>query len=161
MQLLVVGFSDPDFHGQIRRALGSVMEKGIVRPSSSTSPVSWESSAPPAIIAAVIFLSVSLVAGYLLGGPGGGTRRVLAVGTAQRNLSAALAVATLNFTDPDVMVIILVVGLAGLVLLIFAGGELGKRAKTGDVFLERTAVTLRLWILVCTGPPADAPFTPS
>jgi len=31
MQLLVVGFSDPDFHGQTRRALGSVMEKGIVR----------------------------------------------------------------------------------------------------------------------------------
>ncbi|MDK2890321.1 MAG: bile acid:Na+ symporter, family [Methanoculleus sp.] len=113
-----------------------------------------------AIIAAVIFLSVSLVAGYLLGGPGGGTKRVLAVGTAQRNLSAALAVATLNFTDPDVMVIILVVGLAGLVLLIFAGGELGKRAKTGDVFLERPAVTLRLWILVCTGTPADAPLTP-
>jgi len=58
------------------------------------------------------------------------------------------------------MVIILVVGLAGLVLLIFAGGELGKRAKTGDVFLERPAVTLRLWILVCTGTPADAPLTP-
>lgn len=31
MQLLVVGFSDPDFHGQIRRSLGSVMEKGIIR----------------------------------------------------------------------------------------------------------------------------------
>lgn len=82
-----------------------------------------------AIIAAVIFVAVSFVAGYLLGGPGGGTKRVLAVGTAQRNLSAALAVATLNFTDPDVMVMILVVGLVGLVLLMFAGGELGKRAE--------------------------------
>ncbi len=31
MQLLVIGFPNPDFHGQIRRALGSVMEKGIIR----------------------------------------------------------------------------------------------------------------------------------
>jgi uncharacterized membrane protein len=31
MQLLVVGFENPDFHGQIREALGSAMEKGVVR----------------------------------------------------------------------------------------------------------------------------------
>jgi len=31
MQLLIVGFQNPDFHGQIRQALGSAMEKGVVR----------------------------------------------------------------------------------------------------------------------------------
>jgi uncharacterized membrane protein len=31
MQLLVIAFDNPDFHGQIRRELGSVMEKGIIR----------------------------------------------------------------------------------------------------------------------------------
>jgi uncharacterized membrane protein len=31
MQLLVIGFENPDFHGQIRQAFGSAMEKGIVR----------------------------------------------------------------------------------------------------------------------------------
>ncbi|HDR73007.1 MAG TPA: DUF1269 domain-containing protein [Methanoculleus sp.] len=31
MQLLVIGFENPDFHGQIREALGSAMEKGVVR----------------------------------------------------------------------------------------------------------------------------------
>jgi uncharacterized membrane protein len=31
MQLLVIGFPNPDFHGQIRKALGSAMEKGIIR----------------------------------------------------------------------------------------------------------------------------------
>jgi len=31
MQLLVIVFDNPDFHGQIRRELESVMEKGIVR----------------------------------------------------------------------------------------------------------------------------------
>jgi BASS family bile acid:Na+ symporter len=82
-----------------------------------------------AILATIIFIAVSLVIGYLLGGPGGATKRVLAVGTAQRNLSAALAITAFNFTDPDVMVMILVVALVGLVLLMFAGGELGKRAE--------------------------------
>lgn len=31
MQLLVIGFENPEFHGQIRRELESVMEKGIIR----------------------------------------------------------------------------------------------------------------------------------
>ena len=31
MQLLVIGFKNPDFHGQIRKALGSAMETGVVR----------------------------------------------------------------------------------------------------------------------------------
>ncbi|MBP7410283.1 hypothetical protein [Methanoculleus sp. 10] len=31
MHLLVVGFKNPDFHGQIQRALGSAMEAGTVR----------------------------------------------------------------------------------------------------------------------------------
>ncbi len=31
MQLLVIGFKNPDFHGQIRQALGSAMETGVIR----------------------------------------------------------------------------------------------------------------------------------
>ncbi|AKB28954.1 hypothetical protein MSSIT_2235 [Methanosarcina siciliae T4/M] len=31
MQMLVIAFEDPKFHGQIRRELESVMEKGIIR----------------------------------------------------------------------------------------------------------------------------------
>lgn len=31
MQLLVIVFENPDFHGQIRRELESVMEKGMIR----------------------------------------------------------------------------------------------------------------------------------
>jgi uncharacterized membrane protein len=31
MQLLVIGFENPEFHGQIRRELESVMEKGMIR----------------------------------------------------------------------------------------------------------------------------------
>ena len=31
MQLLVIVFENPDFHGQIHRELESVMEKGMIR----------------------------------------------------------------------------------------------------------------------------------
>lgn len=82
-----------------------------------------------AIIMSLVFLLLSLFIGYVLGGTSGSTKRVLAVGTAQRNLSAALAISSLNFNDPDVMVMILVVGLVGLILLMFVGGEMGKHAK--------------------------------
>jgi predicted Na+-dependent transporter len=85
-----------------------------------------------AILVTIIFVMVSLVIGYVLGGPAGGIKRVLGVGTAQRNLSAALAIAALNFTDPDVMVMILVVAMVGLTLLMFIGGEMGKRAEAAS-----------------------------
>ncbi len=81
-----------------------------------------------AILVTIIFVTVSLAIGYVLGGPGGDIKRVLGVGTAQRNLSAALAIAALNFTDPDVMIMILVVAMVGLTLLMFIGEEMGKRA---------------------------------
>jgi BASS family bile acid:Na+ symporter len=81
-----------------------------------------------AFIATLLFLVVALIIGYVLGGPGGDTRSVLGLGTAQRNLSAAMVVATGNFTDPGVLTIILVVGIIGLVVLMLVGGELGKRA---------------------------------
>ena len=58
-----------------------------------------------------------------------GTRKVLALGTGQRNMAAAFAVATANFqSDPEVLIEILVVSLLGLVLLMGIAGYLGKYA---------------------------------
>jgi BASS family bile acid:Na+ symporter len=86
-----------------------------------------------AILAILIFLIVALVLGYVLGGPEAGTRSVLGLGTAQRNLSAALVVAGQNFADdPNVLVMVLVAGLIGLVLLMVIGGELGKRGQAEE-----------------------------
>ena len=80
------------------------------------------------ILAILIFLVVAFVFGYFLGGPSADTKSVLALGTAQRNVSAALLVAAQNFSDdPNVLTMILVTGLIGLVLLMVTGGELGKR----------------------------------
>jgi predicted Na+-dependent transporter len=80
------------------------------------------------ILAATLLIVGAVAIGYLLGGPGLGTRKVLALGTGQRNLAAAFAVATSNFSsDPDVLIEILVVSLLGLVLLMVIAGYLGKR----------------------------------
>ena len=81
------------------------------------------------IIAALLFLAVAFVIGYFLGGKDAQIRSVLGLGTAQRNLAAALVVATANFDDPDVMVMVLVLGLLGLVVLMVTAGELGRRSK--------------------------------
>ena len=83
-----------------------------------------------AIIAILVFLVVALILGYFLGGAESGTRAVLGLGTAQRNLSAALVVAAQNFADdPNVLTMILVAGLVGFVLLMVVGGELGRREE--------------------------------
>jgi predicted Na+-dependent transporter len=82
------------------------------------------------IIAALLFLAVAFVIGYFLGGKDARIRSVLGLGTAQRNLAAALVVATANFAgDPDVMVMVLVLGLLGLAMLMVTAGELGKHSK--------------------------------
>lgn len=83
------------------------------------------------IFAILIFLLISLALGYLAGGPDGDTRSVMGLGTAQRNLSAALVVAGQNFSDsPDVVVTVIVAGLVGLAVLLPAAAEFGKRSES-------------------------------
>jgi predicted Na+-dependent transporter len=80
------------------------------------------------ILAALLFLISCFVSGYLLGGRQDSIRPVVALGTAQRNLAAALAVATANFAqDPAVIVMILVLGLVDLSVLLFTANLLGRR----------------------------------
>jgi bile acid:Na+ symporter, BASS family len=69
------------------------------------------------ILASVIFLLFGCGVGWLLGGPGFDTRAVLALGTAQRNIAAALVVGGQNFSDPKVVVMIVVVAIVGLLVL--------------------------------------------
>ena len=65
-----------------------------------------------------------------MGGSEGGIRSVMGLGTAQRNISAALVVAAQNF-GADVITYLMVMALIGLIILMPAAGELGKRMKTG------------------------------
>ncbi len=82
------------------------------------------------ILAVLIFLAGALVIGLLLGGRDASMRSVMGLGTAQRNLSAALLVAAQNFSDdPNVLVMVMLVTIIGLTLLMVVGGEMGKRAE--------------------------------
>lgn len=82
------------------------------------------------LIAALLFLAGALVIGLLLGGRDASMRSVMGLGTAQRNLAAAMLVGAQNFSDdPNVLIMILLIGILGLILLMVIGGEMGKRSQ--------------------------------
>jgi len=78
------------------------------------------------ILAGILFIALGFGIGWLLGGPGADTRRVLALGTAQRNIAAALVVGSQNFSDPKVIVMVVVVAIVGLFILMPLSRYLAK-----------------------------------
>jgi predicted Na+-dependent transporter len=83
-----------------------------------------------AIIATLLFIAISIAAGYLLGGPSTDTKQVLALGSGQRNLSAAFIIATGSFADqPNVLVFLAAAGLVGMFTLFPTAAEFGKRSE--------------------------------
>jgi BASS family bile acid:Na+ symporter len=84
-----------------------------------------------AVAVGVVFVALSLAVGYALGGPAPTTRSVLGLGTGQRNVAAALLLATQNFTDPEVAVMILVTTLAGVVVLLIAARRFARVPAPG------------------------------
>jgi len=80
------------------------------------------------ILAGLLFIAIGFVAGWLLGGSDLSTRRVLALGTAQRNIAAALVVGSQSFSDPKVVVMVVVVAIVSLLILMPLSRVLGKRA---------------------------------
>jgi BASS family bile acid:Na+ symporter len=70
-----------------------------------------------ALPASVALIGVSFAAGYLLGGPTGGSREVVGFSTGARNIPAALLIATQNFADANVAVMVIIIGLASLLML--------------------------------------------
>jgi BASS family bile acid:Na+ symporter len=90
------------------------------------------------IFVCAIFIIFSFTVGYLLGGPGIDTQRVLGVGTAQRNFAAALLIGTSNFDDPNVVSTIMVTSLLMMVSVLILGKNLtevdqGQGAKVESV----------------------------
>jgi BASS family bile acid:Na+ symporter len=79
------------------------------------------------ILASILFLFAGAGVGWLLGGPGLGTKGVLALATAQRNIAAALVVGGKDFDDPRVLVMIVVVAVVGLLILMPLARFLGSR----------------------------------
>jgi bile acid:Na+ symporter, BASS family len=69
------------------------------------------------ILAGFLLIAVGFGIGWMLGGPGVDTRRALALGTGQRNIAAALVVASESFSDPSVVIMVIVVTIVGLLTL--------------------------------------------
>ena len=68
------------------------------------------------ILAGFLLIALGFGVGWMLGGPGIDTRRALALGTGQRNIAAAL-VASESFSDPNVVIMVIVVTIVGLLTL--------------------------------------------
>lgn len=80
------------------------------------------------ILAILLFIIGSLLIGFLLGGGDPATRSVMGLGSAQRNVSAALVVATQNFGGTDTLPFILVAAVLMLLVLLPSAKRMGRRA---------------------------------
>ena len=85
------------------------------------------------ILASILFLFAGAGIGWLLGGPDLGTKGVLALATAQRNIAAALVVGGKDFDDPKVLVMIVVVAVVGLLILMPLARVFGTRSAETPV----------------------------
>ena len=96
------------------------------------------------IFVCAIFIIFSFTVGYLLGGPGIDTQRVLGVGTAQRNFAAALLIGTSNFDDPNVISVIMVTSLLMMVSVLIVG----KNIRDDNLNVKNVENPLvKIWIL--------------
>jgi BASS family bile acid:Na+ symporter len=79
------------------------------------------------ILGGLLYIALGFGIGWLLGGPDADTRRVMAFATSQRNIAAALVVASQSFSDPKVVVMVIVVAIVGLIILIPLSRALANR----------------------------------
>ena len=70
------------------------------------------------ILAGLLLIALGFGIGWMIGGPGNDRRRTLALGTGQRNIAAALVVASESFDDPSVVIMVIVVTIVGLLTLL-------------------------------------------
>jgi ACR3 family arsenite transporter len=90
-------------------------------------------------IAMILFILAAFGIGYLCAGNEPGMRGVFAFGTAQRNLAVALVLPFLDLVshygssayDPDVLIMILTSGLAGLIILMVLGKRIAGKGSSG------------------------------
>jgi hypothetical protein len=77
--------------------------------------------------ALLLFIVGSLVIGLLLGGHDSATRSVMGLGTAQRNVSAAIVVAAQNFAGTMTLPFVLVGAILLLLILLPTARRMGAR----------------------------------
>ncbi|MFL7893147.1 MAG: bile acid:sodium symporter family protein [Anaerolineales bacterium] len=80
------------------------------------------------LLASLILVILSTAGGYVLGKLGKAESWIQALGAGQRNIAAAMVVATMNFGNDEVVMVV-VYSLIVMVILIPLALELGKRAE--------------------------------
>lgn len=82
------------------------------------------------ILALLVFIAGSLLIGFLLGGRDANTRSVMGLGTAQRNVSAAILVSAQNFAGTNTLSFVLVAAILLLLVLLPTAKRLGAHGQT-------------------------------
>lgn len=90
------------------------------------------------LLASLILVILTVVGGYLLGKLGKAESWIQALGAGQRNIAAAMVVATMNFGNDEVVMVV-VYSLIVMVILIPLALELGKRRSTAAAETETDA----------------------
>lgn len=81
------------------------------------------------LLALLLFIIGSLVIGFLLGGRDPAVRSVMGLGTAQRNVSAAIVVVAQNFTEGNTLAFVLVAAILLLLILLPAAKRMGQSSQ--------------------------------
>jgi BASS family bile acid:Na+ symporter len=89
------------------------------------------------ILALLLFIVGCLLMGYFLGGRDPGIRSVLGLGTAQRNVAAAIVVASQNFPGSDTLVFVLVAAILLLLILLPTAKRLGARTAASEAVIAK------------------------
>lgn len=79
------------------------------------------------LLALVLFIIGSFLIGFVLGGGNSGLRDVMGLGTAQRNVSAAILVSAQNFPGTETLPYVLVAAILLLLVLMPLAKQLGSR----------------------------------
>jgi BASS family bile acid:Na+ symporter len=84
------------------------------------------------ILALLLFIIGSFLIGFLLGGRESGNSSVMSLGTAQRNVSAAIVVTAQNFSGTPTLSFVLVGAILMLLILLPIARRLGARNRAGQ-----------------------------
>ena len=84
------------------------------------------------LLALLLFIVGSLLIGLLLGGRDPAVRSVMGLGTAQRNVAAAILVSVQNFSDTNTVSFVLVAAILLLLVLLPTAKRMGARSDAPD-----------------------------
>jgi BASS family bile acid:Na+ symporter len=92
------------------------------------------------ILALLLFIVGSLLIGSILGGSDPAIRSVMGLGTAQRNIAAAILITAQNFSEGNTLSLVLVASILLLLILLPTAKRLGSRSSAVEAAVPPEAV---------------------